>query len=67
MRINRFEKYFEMTIIGIVFYIGLVSLFYSWIDSAFNININVYVLTIIALIATLILVYLIDKFEFSEI
>lgn len=66
MKTSNFERYFEMAVVGVVFFIGFVSLFYSWIDSLFNININAYILTLIALAVTVFIVYLINKFEVFE-
>lgn len=52
-----------MSVIGIVLFIGIVSIFYSYIDSAFNVNVNVYLLTAAAGAATALIVYLIKVFD----
>jgi hypothetical protein len=56
----KWERIFELSVIGAVIFIGLVSLFYSWIDEAFNVNVNFYLLTAVAVVATFLIVYLIN-------
>ncbi len=63
MKEDTLEKYFERSIIGAVFFIGFVSLFYDWIDSMLNINVNVYVLTLVAIVVTAAILYLISVFD----
>lgn len=63
MNKQAFEGYFERSIIGVVLFIGFVSLFYSWIDSVLNININVYLLALIAVVVVAAILYLISVFD----
>ena len=52
-----------MAVIGIIVFIGFVSLFYSWIDSAFGINANVYMLTGMAAVVAAAVVYVVNYYE----
>ena len=60
---QKWEKIIELVIIGIVVYIGFVSIFYSWIDTAFGITVNIVVLSVIALAASFMVVYAIKIFD----
>ena len=60
------ERVFELTTIGVVLFIGLVSLFYSWIDSAFHVIVNIYLLTATAVVASFAIVYVIGTFSRKE-
>ncbi len=63
MKKQRWEKYVEYSIIGTVLFLGLVSLLYSWIDSAFNVKVNVYLLTAAGIAVTALIVYVINVFD----
>lgn len=64
MKMQRWEKAIEYITIGVILFIGVVSLLYSWIDSAFNINIgNIYLLAALAAVISFIIVYLIRMFD----
>lgn len=60
---QRWERAFELTSIGIVIFVGFVSIFYSWIDSIFGGRVNVYLLTVTAALATFLVVYIIYVFD----
>ncbi len=60
---QKWERAIELTIIGVVIFVGLVSVLYSWIDSAFGGNVNVYVLTAVAAVLTFFIVYAIKIFD----
>ncbi|MCL5016828.1 MAG: hypothetical protein M1441_01655 [Candidatus Parvarchaeota archaeon] len=60
---QKWEKIIELVIIGIVVYIGFVSIFYSWIDTAFGITVNIVVLSVVALAASFMVVYAIKIFD----
>ncbi len=60
---KKWEKYIMLVVIGIVIFIGFVSLLYSWIDSVYKINVNPYVLTVIAFIITFGIVFAINHFD----
>jgi hypothetical protein len=60
---QNWEKWILMAVIGIIVFIGFVSLFYSWIDSAFGINANVYMLTGMAAIVAAAVVYVVNYYE----
>jgi divalent metal cation (Fe/Co/Zn/Cd) transporter len=60
---QKWEKIIELVIIGIVVYIGFVSIFYSWIDTAFGITVNIVVLSVVALVASFMVVYAIKIFD----
>ncbi len=51
------ERIIEEVIIGIVLFIGLVSLLYSWIDSLFGVIVGIPVLTFLGILASFIVVY----------
>ncbi len=63
---QRWERAFELTTVGVVLFIGLVSLFYSWIDSAFHTIVNIYLLTATAAVASFAIVYVISIFSGKE-
>ncbi len=60
---QEWERIIELIVIGIVVFIGFVSLFYSWIDSAFGITVNIFALTAIAIAASFLVVYSIHVFD----
>ncbi len=60
---QRWEDIIEFIVIGAVVFIGFVSLFYSWIDSAFNVKVNIILLTAMGLIASFLFVYAIKVFR----
>ncbi len=57
------EKIIEEVIVGIVLFIGLVSLLYSWIDSLFGVIVGIPILTFLGLLASFIVVYAIRTFD----
>jgi hypothetical protein len=57
------ERIIEEVIIGIVLFIGLVSLLYSWIDSLFGVIVGIPVLTFLGILASFIVVYAIRVFD----
>ena len=63
MASQKWERAIELTIVGIVLFVGLVSILYSWIDSAFGGNINIYLLTTISAAVTFLIVYAISAFD----
>ncbi|MCL4400909.1 hypothetical protein M1316_02975 [Candidatus Parvarchaeota archaeon] len=63
MAMQKWERAFELGTVGVVLFIGLVSMFYSWIDSAFGGKVNIYLLTATAAIATALIVYIIYRFD----
>ncbi|MCL5009564.1 MAG: hypothetical protein M1433_01090 [Candidatus Parvarchaeota archaeon] len=63
MKRQRWEKAIEYALIGIIVFIGFVSLLYSWIDSAFGINVNVYLLAALAVVVSFLVVYIIRMFD----
>ncbi len=60
---QKWERVIELTIVGIVLFVGLVSILYSWIDSAFGGNVNIYLLTAISVAVTFLIVYAISVFD----
>jgi uncharacterized membrane protein (DUF485 family) len=63
MQKQRWERIFELSVIGLVIFIGMVSLLYSWIDSIFGGNVNVYVLTAVGILVSFGIVYAITWFD----
>ena len=57
------EKIIEELIVGIVLFIGLVSLLYSWIDSLFGVIVGIPILTFLGILASFIVVYAIRVFD----
>jgi len=57
------EKIIEEVIIGIVLFIGLVSLLYSWIDSVFGVIVGIPILTFLGILASFLIVYAIRVFD----
>ena len=57
------EKIIEEVIIGIVLFIGLVSLLYSWIDSVFGVIVGIPILTFLGILASFLVVYAIRVFD----
>ncbi|EEZ92659.1 MAG: hypothetical protein BJBARM4_0757 [Candidatus Parvarchaeum acidiphilum ARMAN-4] len=57
------EKIIEEVIVGIVLFIGLVSLLYSWIDSLFGVIVGIPILTFLGILASFIVVYAIRVFD----
>ena len=57
------EKIIEELIIGIVLFIGLVSLLYSWIDSVFGVIVGIPMLTFLGILASFLVVYAIRVFD----
>ena len=57
------EKIIEEVIIGIVLFIGLVSLLYSWIDSVFGVIVGIPMLTFLGILASFLVVYAIRVFD----
>ncbi len=57
------EKIIEELIVGIVLFIGLVSLLYSWIDSVFGVIVGIPVLTFLGILASFLVVYAIRVFD----
>ncbi|MCL4372939.1 hypothetical protein M1384_02620 [Candidatus Parvarchaeota archaeon] len=51
------EKIIEELIVGIVLFIGLVSLLYSWIDSVFGVIVGIPMLTFLGILASFLVVY----------
>ena len=51
------EKVVEEVIVGIVLFIGLVSLLYSWIDSVFGVIVGIPMLTFLGILASFLVVY----------
>jgi hypothetical protein len=60
---QKWEKAIEYVLIGVIVFIGFVSLFYSWIDSAFNIIVNIYLLTGLAIAVSLAVVLIVMAFD----
>ncbi|MCW1299535.1 MAG: hypothetical protein QXD02_04415, partial [Candidatus Parvarchaeum sp.] len=50
------EKVVEEVIVGIVLFIGLVSLLYSWIDSVFGVIVGIPMLTFLGILASFLVV-----------
>ncbi len=63
MKMQKWEKAIEYVLIGVIVFIGFVSLFYSWIDSAFNIIVNIYLLTGLAVAVSLAVVLIVMAFD----
>ncbi len=63
MKMQKWEKAIEYVLIGVIVFIGFVSLFYSWIDSAFNIIVNIYLLTGLAIAVSLAVVLIVMAFD----
>ncbi len=63
MTMQKWERVIELSIIGVVLFIGLVSILYSWIDGAIGGIVNVYVLTAIAAVLSFLIVYAIKVFD----
>ncbi len=57
------EKIIEELIVGIVLFIGLVSLLYSWIDSVFGVIVGIPILTFLGILASFLVVYAIRVFD----
>lgn len=57
------EKIIEEVIVGIVLFIGLVSLLYSWIDILFGVIVGIPILTFLGILASFIVVYAIRVFD----
>ncbi len=57
------ERIIEEVIIGIVLFIGLVSLLYSWIDSVFGVIVGIPILTFLGILASFLIVYAIRVFD----
>ena len=57
------EKIIEEVIVGIVLFIGFVSLLYSWIDSLFGVIVGIPILTFLGILASFIVVYAIRVFD----
>lgn len=63
MKRHNYEKMVERGAIGSAFFLGFVSVFYSWIDSATGANVSPYVLTVIGLVIAVFIVYLMYRFD----
>ncbi|MCW1294159.1 MAG: hypothetical protein OH316_00970 [Candidatus Parvarchaeota archaeon] len=63
MKRHNYEKMVERGAIGFAFFLGFVSLFYSWIDSVAGINVNPYILTAIGIVIAGFIVYLMYRFD----
>ncbi len=63
MKMQRWEKAIEYVLVGIIVFIGFVSLFYSWIDSAFHTIVNVYLLAGLAIAVSLAVVFIVRAFD----
>ena len=59
----RYENVIELAVVGVIVFIGFVSLFYSWIDSFFGVKVNIILLTVIGLVAAFLFVYVIKVFR----
>ncbi|MCL4398376.1 MAG: hypothetical protein M1322_01050 [Candidatus Parvarchaeota archaeon] len=57
------EKVVEEAIVGIVLFIGLVSLLYSWVDSIFGVIVGIPMLTFLGVLASFLVVYAIRVFD----
>ena len=57
------EKMVEEVIVGVVLFIGLVSLLYSWIDSVFGVIVGIPMLTFLGILASFLVVYAIRVFD----
>ncbi|MCL5420765.1 MAG: hypothetical protein M1284_03390 [Candidatus Parvarchaeota archaeon] len=57
------EKIIEEVIVGMVLFIGLVSLLYSWIDSIFGVIVGIPILTFMGILAAFLVVYAIRVFD----
>ena len=57
------EKIIEEVIVGMVLFIGLVSLLYSWIDSIFGVIVGISILTFLGILAAFLVVYAIRVFD----
>lgn len=57
------EKIVEEVIVGVVLFIGLVSLLYSWIDSVFGVIVGIPMLTFLGILASFLVVYAIRVFD----
>ena len=57
------EKIIEEVIVGMVLFIGLVSLLYSWIDSIFGVIVGIPILTFLGILAAFLVVYAIRVFD----
>ena len=57
------EKIVEEVIVGIVLFIGLVSLLYSWVDSVFGVIVGIPMLTFLGILASFLVVYAIRVFD----
>ena len=60
---QNWEKIIEEVIIGIVLFIGLVSLLYSWIDSLFGLIVGIPILTFLGVLVSFLVVYMIRVFD----
>ena len=60
---QNWEKTIEEVIVGVVFFIGLVSLLYSWIDSAFGVIVGIPMLTFLGIVASFLIIYAIRVFD----
>jgi uncharacterized YccA/Bax inhibitor family protein len=60
---QNWEKIIEEVIIGIVLFIGLVSLLYSWIDSLFGVIVGIPILTFLGVLVSFLVVYMIRVFD----
>ena len=60
---QRWERAFELSSLGVIFFIGFVSLLYSWIDSAFGVKVNIILLTAAGIAVSFSLVYAIYLFD----
>ncbi|MGC8516413.1 MAG: hypothetical protein ACP5MT_00760 [Candidatus Acidifodinimicrobium sp.] len=63
MKRHNFEKIVERSMIGFAFFLGFVSVFYSWIDSKLGINVSPYILTAIGIVIAVFIVYLMYRFD----
>ncbi len=60
---DSWERIIEEVIVGIVLFIGLVSLLYSWIDSLFGVIVGIPILTFLGVLAAFLVVYAIRIFD----
>jgi uncharacterized YccA/Bax inhibitor family protein len=60
---QEWERIIEEVIVGIVLFIGLVSLLYSWVDTVFGVIVGIPMLTFLGILASFLVVYAIRIFD----
>jgi uncharacterized YccA/Bax inhibitor family protein len=60
---QEWERIIEEVIVGIVLFIGLVSLLYSWVDTVFGVIVGIPMLTFLGILASFLIVYAIRIFD----